>query len=109
MSNRCPPDASCDGEPYAGPVVLPLIDGFGRVHRDLRISVTDRCNFRCQYCMPERDYVWLPRADILTFEEIETLVDDILDPDPVRNLGMKLVGRKHGFRFLLKMAWRIGL
>lgn len=71
MSNRCPPDASCDGEPYAGPVVLPLIDGFGRVHRDLRISVTDRCNFRCSYCMPAEGLQWLPRAELLTFEEIE--------------------------------------
>jgi cyclic pyranopterin phosphate synthase len=48
-----------------------LIDGFGRVVRDLRISVTDRCNFRCTYCMPEEGMKWLPREDILTFEEIE--------------------------------------
>jgi cyclic pyranopterin phosphate synthase len=50
-------------------------DRLGRPLANLRLSVTDRCNLRCQYCMPERDYVWLPRADILTFEEIETLVD----------------------------------
>ncbi len=50
-------------------------DRLGRPLANLRVSVTDRCNLRCQYCMPERDYVWLPRADILTFEEIETLVD----------------------------------
>jgi len=49
----------------------PLVDPFGRVVRDLRISVTDRCNFRCTYCMPEEGMVWLPRADVLTFEEIE--------------------------------------
>jgi cyclic pyranopterin phosphate synthase len=48
-----------------------LVDGFGRTVRDLRISVTDRCNFRCFYCMPEEGMEWLPRADILTFEEIE--------------------------------------
>ncbi|MEM9465793.1 MAG: GTP 3',8-cyclase MoaA [Actinomycetota bacterium] len=48
-----------------------LIDGFGRVHRDLRISVTDRCNFRCQYCMPEEGMQWTHRSDLLTFEEIE--------------------------------------
>lgn len=48
-----------------------LIDGFGRVHRDLRISVTDRCNFRCTYCMPEEGMTWQPRAELLTFEEIE--------------------------------------
>jgi cyclic pyranopterin phosphate synthase len=47
-----------------------LIDSFGRVHDDLRISVTDRCNLRCAYCMPE-DPVWYPHDAILTFEEIE--------------------------------------
>jgi len=71
LPNRCPLDAVGDGEPYAGPVVLPLIDGFGRVHRDLRISVTDRCNFRCGYCMPAEGLQWLPRSELLTFEEIE--------------------------------------
>ena len=49
----------------------PLVDSFGRQVLDLRISVTDRCNFRCQYCMPHEDMHWLPRAEILTFEEIE--------------------------------------
>jgi cyclic pyranopterin phosphate synthase len=48
-----------------------LSDEFGRVHRDLRISVTDRCNFRCTYCMPEEGMVWQPREELLTFEEIE--------------------------------------
>jgi cyclic pyranopterin phosphate synthase len=43
------------------------------------VSVTDRCNLRCDYCMPEDEYVWLPREDILTFEEIDTLVDVFLD------------------------------
>ena len=51
----------------------PLIDPFDRVVRDLRISVTDRCNFRCTYCMPEEGMDWLPRQEILTFEEIERL------------------------------------
>ncbi len=49
----------------------PLVDTFGRVHRDLRISVTDRCNFRCTYCMPEEGMNWLPRRELLSFEEIE--------------------------------------
>src|SRR3989442_3630205 len=49
-------------------------DVFGRPLRRLRISVTDRCNMRCRYCMPEDEYVWLPRESILTFEEIERLV-----------------------------------
>ncbi|MBV9410571.1 MAG: GTP 3',8-cyclase MoaA [Acidimicrobiia bacterium] len=48
-----------------------LVDTFGRSHTDLRISVTDRCNFRCAYCMPVDDMEWLPREGILTFEEIE--------------------------------------
>jgi cyclic pyranopterin phosphate synthase len=50
-----------------------LVDPFGRVVRDLRISVTDRCNFRCTYCMPEEGMEWMPRSEILTFEEIERL------------------------------------
>ena len=50
-----------------------LVDSFGRVHRDLRISVTDRCNFRCTYCMPAEGMQWLPRSEVLTFEEIERL------------------------------------
>ena len=49
----------------------PLVDTFGRVHRDLRISVTDRCNFRCVYCMPEEGMAWTPRDELLSFEEIE--------------------------------------
>lgn len=51
-----------------------LRDSFGRVHDNLRISVTDRCNIRCFYCMPERDAPFVPRAEILTYEEIERFV-----------------------------------
>ena len=51
-----------------------LIDSFGRVHDNLRISVTDRCNIRCFYCMPEEGVQYMDRADILTFEEIERFV-----------------------------------
>ena len=47
-----------------------LVDPFGRVIRDLRISVTDRCNFRCTYCMPAEGLEWLPRSEVLSFEEI---------------------------------------
>jgi len=53
--------------------VVPLTDSFGRVARKLRISVTDRCNFRCQFCMPKTP-VWLPRNEILRYEEIERVV-----------------------------------
>jgi cyclic pyranopterin phosphate synthase len=48
----------------------PLVDTFGRVADDLRISVTDRCNFRCTYCMPAEGLAWLPREELLTFEEL---------------------------------------
>lgn len=54
---------------------MPVRDALDRPLRSLRISVTDRCNLRCQYCMPEPEYVWLPREDILTFEETGALVD----------------------------------
>lgn len=53
---------------------LPLIDTFGRLHNNLRISVTDRCNIRCFYCMPAEDVVFMDRQDLLTFEEIERFV-----------------------------------
>ena len=51
-----------------------LVDGYGRVHRSLRLSVTDRCNLRCRYCMPAEGLHWLPKEEILTFEEIERVV-----------------------------------
>src|SRR5919205_1251683 len=52
----------------------PLHDGHGRLIGDLRVSVTDRCNFRCQYCMPAEGLPWLERQEILSFEEITRLV-----------------------------------
>ena len=51
-----------------------MLDRLGRPLGSLRVSVTDRCNLRCRYCMPEDDYVWLPRRSILSFEETERLV-----------------------------------
>ena len=54
----------------AMPVEGPLVDRYGRVHDDLRISVTDRCNLRCVYCMPEEGLSFLPRGELLTFDEI---------------------------------------
>src|SRR5438094_3246018 len=64
-------------------------DAFGRPLRNLRLSVTDRCNLRCEYCMPEDDYVWLPREDVLHFEETSALVDVFLSlgVDKVRLTG----------------------
>src|SRR3972149_3310741 len=56
------------------PAEGPLVDTFGRVADDLRISVTDRCNFRCTYCMPAEGLTWLPKDEILTFEELTRLL-----------------------------------
>jgi cyclic pyranopterin phosphate synthase len=56
-------------------LALPLLDRLGRPLESLRLSVTDRCNLRCLYCMPEEDYVWLPREELLSFEELVQLVD----------------------------------
>ncbi|MCE2513352.1 MAG: GTP 3',8-cyclase MoaA [Acidimicrobiia bacterium] len=67
-----------------------LVDDFGRVHRDLRISVTDRCNFRCTYCMPAEGLEWLPRDDILTFEEITRLARIMVERYGVN--GIRLTG-----------------
>src|SRR6266498_2176676 len=52
----------------------PLLDGHGRRIADLRVSVTDRCNFRCQYCMPAEGLPWLERKEILSFDEITRIV-----------------------------------
>jgi cyclic pyranopterin phosphate synthase len=52
----------------------PLVDGFGRVHTDLRLSLTDRCNLRCTYCMPAEGLDWLPKPDLLTDDELVRLV-----------------------------------
>jgi cyclic pyranopterin phosphate synthase len=57
----------------------PLIDGHGRRISDVRVSVTDRCNFRCQYCMPAEGLPWLERDDVLSFEEIVRLVGLLAD------------------------------
>jgi len=56
------------------PLGSPLEDAHGRLIGDLRVSVTDRCNFRCHYCMPAEGMPWIPREEILSFEEIERLV-----------------------------------
>jgi len=76
--------------------VTPTTDALGRSLRSLRVSVTDRCNLRCHYCMPETDYVWLPRQDILSFEEVSTLVDTFtnLGVDRVRITGGEPLLRK---------------
>lgn len=66
---------------------LPLLDGFGRVHTNLRISVTDRCNIRCFYCMPAENVTFMERAELLTFEEIERFVR-VVAPLGVRHVRL---------------------
>jgi GTP 3',8-cyclase len=69
---------------------MDLVDPFGRTIRDMRISVTDRCNFRCTYCMPEEGMVWVPRSEVLTFEEIERLARIFVERFEVD--GLRLTG-----------------
>jgi cyclic pyranopterin phosphate synthase len=84
------------------------LDRHGRPLRNLRLSVTDRCNLRCSYCMPEADYVWLPREDILHFEEIEVLVDVFLSlgVDKVRLTGGEPLLRRHVTELVARLARR---
>lgn len=75
-----------------------LVDPHGRTVRDLRISITDRCNFRCQYCMPQEGMVWLPRDEILTFEEIQRVARVFVERfgvDSIRLTGGEPTVRAH--------------
>ena len=83
-----------------------LLDTLDRPLRNLRVSVTDRCNLRCQYCMPERDYAWLPRKDILDFEEVSALVDVFaeLGVDRVRLTGGEPLVRRDLARLVSLLA-----
>ncbi len=71
-----PEEDPCRAPPPLRPSRTPagLIDRFGRVHRDLRVSLTDRCNLRCTYCMPADGLPWLPNPDLLTVDEIIRVV-----------------------------------
>jgi GTP 3',8-cyclase len=82
-----------------------LIDTFGRVHNNLRISVTDRCNIRCTYCMPET-VRFLPRADLLTFEEIERVVRvaGTLGVDKIRLTGGEPLVRRDLPKLVARLA-----
>lgn len=88
-----------------------IVDRFSRPLRNLRLSVTDRCNLRCQYCMPERDYVWLPRRDILDFEEVGALVDVFIDlgVDKVRLTGGEPLVRRDLEKLIELLAAKPGL
>jgi cyclic pyranopterin phosphate synthase len=85
---------------------MPLLDTRGRLLRNLRVSVTDRCNLRCGYCMPEEEYVWLPRDEILHFEEIARLVDVVtgLGVDKVRLTGGEPLLRRDVARLIAILA-----
>jgi GTP 3',8-cyclase len=69
-------------------VAIELSDRFGRVHTDLRISVTDRCNFRCAYCMPAEGMNWLDRSEVLTFEEIERIARVLAERAGLRSIRL---------------------
>ena len=86
----------------------PVTDVHGRLLRNLRISVTDRCNLRCGYCMPEEEYVWLPREEILKFGEIAGLTDVFLDlgVDKVRLTGGEPLLRRELPRLVGMLASR---
>src|SRR5215210_6045879 len=87
-----------------------LIDSFGRVHNNLRISVTDRCNIRCVYCMPE-SVTFLPRAELLSFEEIERFVRvaATLGIDKIRLTGGEPLVRRDLPRLVAKLAAIAGI
>src|SRR6266508_142426 len=86
-------------------------DLLGRPLRNLRLSVTDRCNLRCEYCMPEDDYVWLPREDVLHFEETSALVDVFLSlgVDKVRLTGGEPLLRRDVASLVRMVASKPGL
>ena len=92
------------------PTAARLVDSFGRVHTNLRISVTDRCNIRCTYCMPEA-VTFLPRSDLLTFEEIERLVRVAagLGVNKVRLTGGEPLVRRDLDRLVTRLAAVAGI
>ncbi len=88
-------------------MAAPLIDSFGRVHRDLRISVTDRCNFRCTYCMPAEGMAWLPRSEVLSFEEIHRVARVLVERygiESIRLTGGEPTIRAHLPRLIEMLA-----
>ncbi len=102
------PDRPGQPAPLSGDNFPVLLDRHARPLRNLRLSVTDRCNLRCSYCMPEAEYVWLPREDILHFEEMETLVDVFLDlgVDKVRLTGGEPLLRRDVAELVARLARR---
>src|SRR5438874_8488867 len=100
-------DASAWAAPETDPPAAgPLLDTFGRIGDDLRVSITDRCNFRCVYCMPAEGLSWLPREEVLTFEEILRLVRVFvrLGVDTVRVTGGEPLARAEVERLVAMIA-----
>ncbi|CAB4686540.1 unannotated protein [freshwater metagenome] len=86
---------------------MDLIDKHGRIVRDLRISVTDRCNFRCTYCMPEEGLKWLDKAEVLSFEEIERVSRILVERFGINSLrltGGEPTVRAHLPRLIAQLA-----
>src|SRR5436305_8330070 len=103
LENPAAPTAAAPGAGFdTGPRSIGAV-------RVLRISITDRCNFRCVYCMPEEGVRWLPREDILTFEEIGEVVRAAIEVHGIRRF--KLTGGeptvRHGLTDLVRMLRRI--
>lgn len=88
------------------PPTAPLIDTFGRRHNSLRISVTDRCNIRCFYCMPDENIRFRPRSELLTFEEIERFVQVVAQAgvDKLRLTGGEPLVRSELHRLVRRLA-----
>jgi cyclic pyranopterin phosphate synthase len=98
--------------PALSTIINPMLhDTLGRPLSNLRLSVTDRCNLRCQYCMPEDDYVWLPREDVLHFEEISALVDVFIElgVDRLRLTGGEPLLRRDLSSLVEMLAAKAGL
>jgi len=79
----------------------PLIDGHGRPIGDVRVSVTDRCNFRCRYCMPEQGLPWLQREELLSYEELSRVIGLLAE------MGVRDVRLTGGEPLLRKELWRL--
>src|SRR3954470_1800665 len=86
---------------------VPLIDPFERRGKDLRVSITDRCNFRCAYCMPEEGMQWLPRDELLTYEEIARIARVCVERygfEAIRVTGGEPLVRAHVTRLVQLLA-----
>ena len=88
-------------------VAIPLIDPFARRVKDLRVSITDRCNFRCAYCMPEEGMQWLPKNELLTYEEIGCVARVCVERfgfEAIRLTGGEPLVRAHITRLIEQLA-----